>query len=266
MAASRRVFLGALTALVAAPKLATAQPNQARTLPLPNKATFQSGDLIWPKKPGDFVPYRAGERGSFEDERQRWDEERARFLESVKRGKTYLTPSEIQELRSLDFREFYARYAGDQMPNVPGSYSSAAGIYVGHVGLIDLDTKGEPWVIEALWGRGVVRQKYDDWISGRPGEIVWHGRLRDLDVSQRARVVPEARKHIGKPYNFWNFDLNDEAEFYCSKLVWLSIFRSLEFAVDGKPNPKRGFWFSPKQLLYAKTIARLHDPGAYASS
>jgi hypothetical protein len=25
---------------------------------IPNPATFQSGDFVWPKKPGAFVPYR----------------------------------------------------------------------------------------------------------------------------------------------------------------------------------------------------------------
>src|SRR5262249_9633198 len=141
---------------------------------------------------------------------------------------------------------------------------SGGGIYVGHVGLVEIDGDRVPWVIEALMANGVVRSKYDDWLRGRPGEIVWHGRVRQLDATQRAAIAIEAKKHLGKPYNFWNFDLNDDAAFYCSKLVWLSIWRSLAIPIDGGQNPKRVFWFSPKQLLYAPTVARLHDPGAYS--
>jgi len=234
-------------------------------LPLPNKSTFQSGDMIWPKKPGSYVPYRSGENSSFEEEQKRWSIERDKFLGSLKSNPGYLTSSQVHELRGLSYREFYARYAGNRKPNVPGTYSSGSGIYVGHVGILEIDSSGTPWVIEALWGRGVLRHPYDDWIKARPGEIVWHGRVRDIERERRARIVPVAKNYVGLPYDFWNFDLNDDAGFYCSKLVWLCSFRALGLAIDGNPDPRRAFWFSPKQLLYAKTIARLHDPGPYTN-
>jgi uncharacterized protein YycO len=112
---------------------------------------------------------------------------------------------------------------------------------------------------------GVVRTPYAQWLTSRPGEIVWHGRVRDIPADQLAQIAIESKKYIGRPYDFWNFDLDDDKAFYCSKLVWLSISRSLHFPIDGDPNPKRVFWFSPKQLLYAKTISRLHDPAPYAN-
>ncbi len=62
---------------------------------------------------------------------------------------------------------------------------------------------------------------------------------------------------MSDPYDFWNFDLDDDRAFYCSKLAWMAIFRSLKFAVDGNVNPRRSFLFSPKQLLYAPTIVRI---------
>ena len=143
---------------------------------------------------------------------------------------------------------------------VPGLYSSGGGIYVGHVAIVEIDQAGNPWVIEALLDHGVVRTPYAQWLTSRPGEIVWHGRVRDIPADQLAQIAIESKKYIGRPYDFWNFDLDDDKAFYCSKLVWLSISRSLHFPIDGDPNPKRVFWFSPKQLLYAKTIcASIHQ-------
>jgi uncharacterized protein YycO len=82
---------------------------------------------------------------------------------------------------------------------------------------------------------------------------------------KRAEIAIEARRYVGRPYNFWNFDLADDTAFYCSKLAWLAIYRALGFPIDGVAEPKRSFWFSPKQFLYLKTIARMHDPGIYAN-
>jgi hypothetical protein len=233
---------------------------------LPDPKTFQSGDLVWPKKPGVYVPYDAKVGGADpHEEERRWTAERDQFLANVTTRAPHFTPADIESFRTMSFREFYSRYAGDQLPDTPGVYSSGSGLYVGHVGIIDIDTSGEPRVIEALLQPGVVEHSYSDWLKGRPGEVVWHGRVRELPAESRAKISVEARRYLGRPYDFWNFDLADDKGFYCSKLVWLAIFRSQGFAIDGNADPKRHFWFSPKQLLYLKTIARLHDPGPYAS-
>jgi uncharacterized protein YycO len=130
--------------------------------------------------------------------------------------------------------------------------------------MIELDSEGVPWVIEALWAPGVVRQRYQEWISARSGEVVWHGRLKGAGQQDRSRIAAEAKNYLSKPYDFWNFNLADVSGFYCSKLVWLAVMRSLSIAVDGNPNPTRLFWLSPKQLLYADLVDRLFDPGDYA--
>jgi cell wall-associated NlpC family hydrolase len=186
---------------------------------------FQSGDFLWPKKPGVFVPYDAGSRHAAEVDEAKWNEEHDRFVANMVAKAPYFTA----------------------------------------VGIVEIDEAGVPWVIEALWERGVVRHTYADWAADRSGEVVWLGRLTKLSAAQRAKIPLEAKKHIGKPYDFWNFDLNDDAGFYCSKLAWMAVFRSLNLAVDGKSNPKRAFWFSPKQLLYVPRMARLIDPGPYAT-
>ena len=255
---SRRSFCCGLAVFPTTIDIAGAQAIIETTPPLPRPAMFEAGDLLWPKKPGVFVPYSQQIGTGPARDRQIWEQEKQEFLDRAVRGHTSMTSEQIADLRRLDYREFVARYHGDQKPGEPGVYSSGGGLYVGHVAL------GQPVVIEALWDKGV-RSSYKDWISGRPDEIVWLGRLRNDSKSERAGICSEAVKFLGRPYDFWNFDLNDDSGFYCSKLVWLSIYRRLGFAVDGDQNPKRGFWFSPKQLLYLPTIRIIHDPGPYAT-
>jgi hypothetical protein len=236
------------------------------SLPLPRPESFESGDFLWPKKPGVYVPYNSGsQRITAEDDAAEWEAGKQKFLAKLANDPDYFTSADIATIQGLTYREFYARYAGDQQPDMPGVYSAGSGIYVGHVGIVDIDSDGRPWVVEALMGEGVVRTAYDRWLQSRPGQIVWQGRIREISKQDRKKIIIEAMKYIGRPYDFWNFDLNNDAGFYCSKLAWMAIFRSLGFAIDGKPNPQRTFWFSPKQLLYAKTITRLHDPGPYAN-
>jgi len=236
------------------------------SLPLPRPESFESGDFLWPKKPGVYVPYNSGGRTiTAQDDEAEWEAGKRKFLAKVANDPGYFTSADIATIQGLTYREFYARYAGDQQPDLPGVYSTGSGIYVGHVGIVDIDGDGRPWIIEALMDGGVVRTAYDKWLQSRPGEVVWQGRVREISKQDRRKIVAEALKYLGRPYDFWNFDLNNDAGFYCSKLVWMAIFRSLGFAIDGKADPQRRFWFSPKQLLYAKTIARLHDPGPYAN-
>ena len=236
------------------------------SLPLPRTESFESGDFLWPKKPGVYVPYNSGGQTiTAQDDAAEWEAGKQKFLAKLVNDPGYFTGADTAAIQGLTYREFYARYAGDQQPDMPGVYSAGSGIYVGHVGIVDIDGDGRPWVIEALMDEGVVRTAYDRWLQSRPGQIVWQGRIREISKQDRKKIVLEALKYLGRPYDFWNFDLNKDAGFYCSKLVWMAIFRSLGFAIDGKANPQRTFWFSPKQLLYAKTITRLHDPGPYAN-
>jgi hypothetical protein len=211
------------------------------------------------------VPYNAGSRNSPAADKEQWIQERDAYIKTHQGGSSgnELLRQRRETLRTMDFREFIAVYAGGQQPGAPGVYSGGSA-YVGHVGIIEVDSDKTPWVIEALLDKGVVRTKYSDWIIQRSDQIIWLGRIRQLTAEQRAKVATEAKRYLNKPYDFWNFDLNDDVGFYCSKLAWLSIYRSLGFAIDGKDDPKRLIWFSPKQFLYLPTIERIHDPGPYA--
>ena len=251
----------ALSLLTAAQRVNAA----AGELQAPDPGQFQSGDFLWPKKPGVFVPYDAGPPRAQDVDEAKWNEERDRFVANVAAKAPYFTPAQTERMRKLTYKDFYARYTGAGRAGST-SYSAGGPIYVGHVGIVDIDEAGVPWVIEALWGRGVIRHTYAEWFTERAGEVVWLGRLTNLSASQRATIPVEARKQVGKPYDFWNFNLNDNSGFYCSKLAWMAVFRSpLHLAVDGKPNPRRFFWFSPKQFLYVPRMARLIDPGPYAT-
>jgi cell wall-associated NlpC family hydrolase len=236
----------------------------AKQATAPDPKQFQSGDFLWPKKPGVFVPYDAGPPRSPDADEEKWNEERDRFVANLATKAPYFTPAQTEKMRRLTYGEFYSRYTGASKGK-SAAYSAGGPIYVGHVGIVEIDEAGAPWVIEALWGRGVIRHSYSDWLAERPGEVVWLGRLTNLPAAQRASIPIEANKQVGKPYDFWNFDLNDNSGFYCSKLAWMAAFRSLNLAVDGNRDPRRFFWFSPKQFLYVPRMVRLIDPGPYAT-
>lgn len=230
----------------------------------PDPKQLQSGDFLWPKRPGVFVPYDAGPPRTPDADEAKWSEERDSFLANVRSRAPYFTRTDIENMRKLTYDEFYAQYTGVSKTNIT-NYSANGPVYVGHVAIIEIDDAGTPWVIEALWGRGVIRHPYSEWTIERTGEVVWLGRLAKLSNADRAKIPIEAKKQVGKPYDFWNFNLNDDTGFYCSKLAWMATFRSLNLAVDDDFNARRAFWFSPKQFLYVHRMTRLIDPGPYGS-
>ena len=75
-----------------------------------------------------------------------------------------------------------------------------------------------------------------------------------------------ARSQLGKPYDFFNFDLNDDRGFYCSTRRDECV-AGAQIAADGNPDPQRGKsfppWFSPKALISSKRVAMLHSPDEY---
>ncbi len=266
MVLSRRNVLSCSCSLVAGgtigAKSSLAQTGSVPLPPLPNKINFESGDLLWPKMPGSIIPYNSGQSAiSYQGQEEKWSSERDAFLASP--AAAGLTPAQSADLRSTKYADFYLQYMEGRHPATPEAYSNAPGLAVGHVAIVRIDPSGTPWVIEALVEPGVVTQTYDQWITGRPNQVVWHGRLRDKPKSDRSGIASVAQTYIGRPYNFWNFDLSDDTGFYCSKLAWLCISKACNVAVDDDPSTRRSFWFSPKQLLYANRIVRLHNPGNY---
>ena len=232
--------------------------------PRPDPSKFESGDFIWPKKPGAIVPYDSSLQTTYADAKAKWERERAAFVNRVKGDPNSSSEDRAAAaaLSGMEFREFLARYLADETPEIPGAYTSGSPLYVGHVGIL-LIRDGKPHVIEAILSTGVRTVTYETWLSQRPDDLVWHGRAKDLVSADRSKISAEALKYLGRPYVFFNFNLNDDSGFYCSKLAWLAAFRSLGIALDGNPQALRAFWFSPKQLMHADRVYLLHDPGSY---
>lgn len=264
---TRRDFVSLLAAVATASgsAMSIAQAQAQPKYSPPDESLLEAGDFIFPKKPGVYVPYfdRGGQPSTFAKDEAEWNAEKQKFLATVKEKLPYFSDQDIETIRRLSFAEFYAAYTGSVVSNEP-LLQKGFGLYVGHVGIIDVDQDQKKWVIEAIADKGVIRQRYEDWLTGRPGEWVWVGRLEAMTPRERELIPREAAKYIGREYAFWNFDLNDDRGFYCSKLAWMAMYRSLDrFAVDGNSNPKRIIWFSPKQLLYASPIKRIVEPAEY---
>jgi len=264
--------LGALAvALPASPVLAVAQTALKKAVPdFPDSRNFQWGDLLWPKKKGAFVPRTRSLAAAPNAERGAWEAARQKALADP--AQTGVSPEVAEKLKAMRFDDFERIYHTGQAPGQATRGLLGDTVSVGHVGLIEIAANGGPYVVEATpqgpgGSAGVVRTPYAEWLKAYANIQVWHGRLRDLDARRRARVVEAALAQLGKPYDFFNFNLNDDRGFYCSKLVWQSVWRTASIAVDDNPDPQRGKlfppWFSPKALIGVKRVEVLHKPGEY---
>jgi hypothetical protein len=98
-----------------------------------------------------------------------------------------------------------------------------------HVGIVDLGSGGKPVVIEAIG-----RVSATDWrtFRGRGRGDVLVLRPRGLDARARARVVAEARRFLGRPYDA-RFGWDDE-RLYCSELVAKAFARGAKVELGRK--------------------------------
>ena len=116
-----------------------------------------------------------------------------------------------------------------------GSFASAIGevtdgnIY--HVAIVARDSAGQVSVIEATTGLGVCERPLEDFLAdchhdsvGNP--LVKIGRLKNCHDA--SRFVSNARKHLGKPYDYQY--LEGDSAIYCSELIHYSFTSS-----EGKP-------------------------------
>lgn len=261
-----------LGTVVSFPALLASTRSIADSAPLrPDPKDFQAGDLIWPKKPGDWVAYNSVAYDQESAAETQWNKEKKAFIGALRARWESATPQEkeaVERLSSMSYRDFKSIYLGDTELGAVRLRGGSSGFYVGHVAIVT-QTSQNPLIVEAIQGEinKVRTMSYADWLADRQGQNVWLGRLDIADPAERAKVPAEALKYVGQKYDFWNFDLNDDSGFYCSKLVWLSVFRSLGIAVDNKKDPKRSLWFSPKQLMNShKHIALRFDPCSYGSA
>lgn len=221
---------------------------------------LESGDFLFPRNPRANVPYIVRPDQSESEDRAAWEATRAEFLARAAAGRTDLTPAEVKQFRSMTYEQFRNIYDGE-----PANLEGKGGrISVGHVAIVIRDGANLD-VVEALWGDigKVIRRPYSQFAAAHVDDSIWHARLKNRPAEDRHAMAIEAAKYVGRPYDFWNFNLNNDAGFYCSKLVWLAAWRALKLTVDGNPNPRRSLWFSPKQLLRQPTLDVLVSPGPY---
>jgi uncharacterized protein YycO len=161
----------------------------------------------------------------------------------------------------MTYPDFVKKYFAPLPPETLEARGFAS-ISVGHVGIIQIEN-GQPFVIEAMMGKGVQRVAYAKWIGDRSGELFWLGRLNNTSPEVRATVATVAESYLKRPYDFWNFDLRDDSCFYCSKLAWLAITKATSIPPDGNPNGDRIFWYSPKRLLCSPNLQSIVSSGNY---
>lgn len=273
----RRTFLKStvslLVAVAALPSLALADDGKPTR---PDRKLLQAGDFIWPKVPGQIIPYNSS---GLRDElrlKKLWEDERDAFVKKVDADPKQFAAQvdAANTVRYMTYPTFVALYMGEASVKIsadprnqstlePSKFGSS--FYVGHVAIV-AESSENPMIIEAVNDdpHSVRTIRYDDWLTDRKGAHVWLGRVAGEEAADRSKIVAEAEKHLGRPYDFWNFDLNDDSGFYCSKLAWMSVKRALGIALDGKTDAKRSIWFSPKQLLHCKkTIDIVFSPGDY---
>lgn len=243
-------------ALVLFPNIALAEQS------LPDINSLEHGDLIWPKTPGQFIPYSSEPLGDYSSDAENWNRQKANYISAVGDSKSSSYEKLAAEwLEELSYEEFRDSYIGQAQDEILGTLGLPAP-YVGHVGIISIEN-GVPWVVEAVLGKGVQKIRYQDWLEERSNADVWLGRFKKISLANKRKIVDLAKSQLEKPYSLFNRNLINDKSFYCSKLVWYSVFKSLGFALDNNTDPKRIGWLSPKQLMWLPYIKLIFEPSAY---
>ncbi len=230
----------------------------------PDATSLAAGDFLWPKRPRAIVPYSSQPGAAGSKERQNWEAEKGRYLKTLE-AKPVLTAEDKERYKTvqgLTYDEFLILYLNDEDPQAMTPFGAIAPFYVGHVGIVEAGGN-EPHVIEAVMGKGVQRLSYAAWRKGRQGELIWHGRLKGVADDAAAKIPQVAQTQVGKPYDFWNFDLSDDQGFYCSKLAWYAVCKATARALDDNNHPRRRLWYSPKQMLKSQHLCLINSPGNY---
>ena len=102
-------------------------------------------------------------------------------------------------------------FCPQQKSDMEKAIGSSTGEYT-HVAIVEVDSTGRVWIIEASGGKGVRRIPYSDW-SHRNISVY------RLNVPfDTAAVIARAKSFIGQPYD--NSFLPYNGKMYCSELVY----------------------------------------------
>ena len=134
--------------------MAASEPVTTTKTLRPDPSEFQSGDFVWPKKPGVIVPYSAAYAPDMRQvptdfyDRQKFETEKRAYLEQVAKSDRDFTASREDRFNRLSFEAFAKQYQGSQTLNVE-SLGTGSIVYVGHVAILEI-WDGKPFVIEAV--------------------------------------------------------------------------------------------------------------------
>jgi len=125
-----------------------------------------------------------------------------------------LTAVSAEELPPLKSGDIVFQYSGSSqsLPILLATRSPYT-----HMGIVDLDRAGGPYVIEA--GAKVTLTPLAEWIDDGSG-LVTVKRFEGLGPQQITSILEAAYRRLGKPYDI--FFLNGEDQIYCSELVQLA--------------------------------------------
>lgn len=91
----------------------------------------------------------------------------------------------------------------------------ASGTQYTHVGIVEIDKKGQASVIEAV---GPVKiTPLDTWIRNGTGKRITVKRIKGLDEANAKAALANAHKYLGRPYDHFFYESRDQI--YCSELV-----------------------------------------------
>lgn len=106
---------------------------------------------------------------------------------------------------------------GDILVTLDSASSSSSAWAGGHAGLVE----NTNYVFESFGNKGDlngVRRWPNDWKTRY--RSVTGLRVNGASNSDYQNAVAEAKKHLGKPYNYDFFNITTTTKFYCSQLVW----------------------------------------------
>ena len=260
----------------------------------PNDRDLESGDILWRREIDQTVPLHTMSYPPADDalstrsagtgdptvrmpspaevwesipDAPEWNRRKAALIEALARNPDWQRDGRLDRLRALERPVLTPSRNGRPNGMRPQEFDlPGRRFYIGHPSIVHRDG-GRLMMIDATWTAGGVQCKpHEDWVKDMPGASHWHGRLRGFDAQRRAAVAQAAlsiRDSDPRPaYSLWDpaaFDLLDNTSTYCSKLVWTAVYMACEIPIDGNPDPKRFWWFTPRASYQCEAF--VHFPG-----
>ena len=156
--------------------------------------------------------------------------------------------------------------------------ATLGGLYVGHVGMIDVDAQGQRWVIESSYVAGGVHVlRWEAWVAHRMalGAQIWVGRMQDeeglpLDSARCRKMLDCAHQLRMERKQYAILDrastgkgvapLGDLTYVYCAELVWICA-KSVDIDLDSRQAWARWLpMLGPKALTQSPSMRMINRP------